>query len=613
LKIVSGGNTYRSDAYAFTTLAAPSVESVEFVRASSTSATAKMNIFPQSQPISRAEFYFSEDPDFQSGVTTVSGTIDNSVVLSNGGKRYNHTFTGLTPGKTYYMKPVGENTTGENFGSRLSVILTSTPEITATASPEGRTVTFKGTVDPNAVATSNVVFEYGTNSGLSSYTTVTAVPSVISGDGARDVAISATGLTAATTYYFRIKAVNASGTTTGVIQSFQTPAATTPTVEIIGPTSARTSETVFITFRFSEPVTGFDKSKVSLTGSSSGWVTQPTTQISSQLYSMEIRPNNPPTGSFSVNVASGAGVSAASVNSAQPSALTINVTNLPATSFSYSVSSISLAVGQALGSLLPTVSGTLPTSWGVTPSLPAGLQLASDGVISGIPTLAQNSVSYTITAIGGIGSPTFQIVITILPASSNGGSNGSSGANLRSEVLEITHFSTRSVFSKNPNFSFFGLRLGNLEYATLGGTSLRILKNLDDHVQVQASELPIGTWDLEIRNGNGQLTYMAAITVVPAPEGKVAAAYWLSKAPKNVASTLRTRGVSPSKITTVVCYNNIANESNSESVLISRLKADSACKNLARTFSAATYFVREKVARSKGTQGQISIQLWSRK
>ena len=41
--------------------------------------------------------------------------------------------------------------------------------------------------------------------------------------------------------------------------------------------------------------------------------------------------------------------------------------------------------GEAITPLVPTIRG-IPTSYFVTPDLPAGLRLGSDGVISGTPT-----------------------------------------------------------------------------------------------------------------------------------------------------------------------------------------------------------------------------------
>lgn len=73
---------------------------------------------------------------------------------------------------------------------------------------------------PNLCATS-YRFEFGTSAALGQQTPETAV-----GDGSAPVAVSATltGLTASTTYFFRVVATNADGTSVGTTQSFKTAA-----------------------------------------------------------------------------------------------------------------------------------------------------------------------------------------------------------------------------------------------------------------------------------------------------------------------------------------------------------------------------------------------------
>ena len=93
---------------------------------------------------------------------------------------------------------------------------------TVAASAIGTTsVTLNGQVNANN-ATTTVSFEWGTTTSLGN--TLTASPSSVSGSTATNVTGSLTGLTANTTYYYRVKAVNASGTTTGSTMSFKTQA-----------------------------------------------------------------------------------------------------------------------------------------------------------------------------------------------------------------------------------------------------------------------------------------------------------------------------------------------------------------------------------------------------
>jgi hypothetical protein len=77
-------------------------------------------------------------------------------------------------------------------------------------------VQFNGTVNANGNST-NVTFEYGTTSGVYP-SSVAATPSPVTGASNTSVSATVSSL-AAGTYYFRVKAVNTSGTTYGTQQS----------------------------------------------------------------------------------------------------------------------------------------------------------------------------------------------------------------------------------------------------------------------------------------------------------------------------------------------------------------------------------------------------------
>jgi hypothetical protein len=86
------------------------------------------------------------------------------------------------------------------------------------------TAALNGTVDPNRQATT-ASFEYGTTTA---YGNTTPDQDVGSGDAATTISADLSGLTAATTYHYRVKATNAAGTTLGEDQTFATPAAPPP-------------------------------------------------------------------------------------------------------------------------------------------------------------------------------------------------------------------------------------------------------------------------------------------------------------------------------------------------------------------------------------------------
>jgi hypothetical protein len=70
-------------------------------------------------------------------------------------------------------------------------------------------------------------------------------------------------------------------------------------------------------------------------------------------------------------------------------------------------------LNEAITALKPTVTGTV-TSYGVSPSLPAGLSInSSTGVISGTPTAVTPKASYTVTASNAGGSTTASVSMVV--------------------------------------------------------------------------------------------------------------------------------------------------------------------------------------------------------
>ncbi|MGD9977295.1 MAG: M6 family metalloprotease domain-containing protein [Bacteroidales bacterium] len=123
------------------------------------------------------------------------------------------------------MTNIAENTTTKTItfdfmgGSGSGTAPTAT---TVAASAIGTTnATLNGEVNANN-ATTTVTFEWGTTTSFGN--TLTASPSSVTGTATTSVSGSLTSLTANTTYYYRVKAVNTSGTTYGSTLNFTTQA-----------------------------------------------------------------------------------------------------------------------------------------------------------------------------------------------------------------------------------------------------------------------------------------------------------------------------------------------------------------------------------------------------
>ncbi len=102
-------------------------------------------------------------------------------------------------------------------------------------------------------------------------------------------------------------------------------------------------------------------------------------------------------------------------NSAGSGTVTINISVEGAPSgLSYSTSSLTIAVGTAMTTFSPTVTGTV-TSYTISPALPSGLSLnSSTGAINGTPSSTISSTSYTITATNPAGNTTFSLALSIV-------------------------------------------------------------------------------------------------------------------------------------------------------------------------------------------------------
>jgi phosphodiesterase/alkaline phosphatase D-like protein len=134
----------------------------------------------------------------------------------------NAELTELAEGTTYHFRLKTVNSLGTTYGNDLTfTTLGAIPDATTQAAcclsaTGGR---LNGTVNANWLP-AVVTFEYGLTAAYGS--TVTAYQSPATGNTTLSVYAGVSGLTAATTYHFRIKAVNSLGTTYGDDKVFTT-------------------------------------------------------------------------------------------------------------------------------------------------------------------------------------------------------------------------------------------------------------------------------------------------------------------------------------------------------------------------------------------------------
>ena len=168
---------------------------------------------------------------FEYGLTTGYGNQTSAQSIGNGTTTANvqAVVSGLQPNTVYHFRIKATNNSGTAVGDDVVFTTQADPPLAVTEpaiSLTGTGATLAGVVNPNGRIT-QVRFEYGLTTNFGNTITVLDLPA-----GSSNVETSApiTGLSAGSTYYYRIVATNAGGTGYGDAVSFVTvPTGGTPT------------------------------------------------------------------------------------------------------------------------------------------------------------------------------------------------------------------------------------------------------------------------------------------------------------------------------------------------------------------------------------------------
>jgi len=147
---------------------------------------------------------------------------DEITMDGTGTDSYVSKITGLSPGKTFYVRAYATNSIGTGYGLPVSFKTLGGPPEAVTGDATNilpYSATLDGTVNANDLTTI-VSFDYGTNKSYGQ--SVIAKESPVTGHTDINVSADITGLAPGINYHFRVKTINDLGTVNGSDMTFTT-------------------------------------------------------------------------------------------------------------------------------------------------------------------------------------------------------------------------------------------------------------------------------------------------------------------------------------------------------------------------------------------------------
>jgi len=240
----AGGTGRGSDQTLTTRPSAPTIVTTGALSVAETTASLNATVDPNGGVVTECSFEYGPTSSYGSSVpcSAPPGSGSSPVAVSA-------PVTGLEMNTTYHFRISATNAGGTSKGSdeTYKTLANSPAVLTGSASsPSQIAATLNATVDPDGADVNECKFEYGSSTSYESSAPCAFLPG--SGSGPVAVSESITGLSADTTYHFRISATNAGGTSKGSDETFRTlpnaPAVVTGTATALTQTTATLNATV---------------------------------------------------------------------------------------------------------------------------------------------------------------------------------------------------------------------------------------------------------------------------------------------------------------------------------------------------------------------------------
>jgi hypothetical protein len=196
------------------------------VAGSETAQTLTGTVNPNDESVTECKFEYGTTSAY--GKSVACAQTASSLGKGTIAKEVSAAITGLGEHSTYHFRLVAKNAGGASEGADVTFATGPyAPGVTTgVGSGSATTATLNAKVDPEGQSVTACYFQYGPSEAYGSQVPCTSLPE---GTGSSELPVSAqlAGLTASSSYDFRIVATNATGTTYGENASFTTSVATT--------------------------------------------------------------------------------------------------------------------------------------------------------------------------------------------------------------------------------------------------------------------------------------------------------------------------------------------------------------------------------------------------